>query len=51
MSKIEAITDIFESKFVNNIAITHLKGQALDIVTNPQDCEEFFNLLKTFWHI
>jgi len=47
MSKIEAITDIFESQFVNNIAITQLKGQALDIVTKPQDCEEFFNLLKT----
>jgi enoyl-CoA hydratase/carnithine racemase len=47
MSKIEAITDIFESQLVNNIAITHLKGQALDIVTNPQDCEEFFTLLKT----
>jgi len=47
MRKIEAITDIFESQFVNNISITHLKGQALDIVTNPQDCEEFFNLLKT----
>ena len=36
MSKIEAITDIFESQFVNNIAIAHLKGQALDIVTNPK---------------
>ena len=47
MRKIEAITDIFESQFVNNIAIAYLKGQALDIVTNPQDSEEFYNLLKT----
>ncbi|GMR05815.1 MAG: hypothetical protein BMS9Abin25_0390 [Gammaproteobacteria bacterium] len=46
MIKFETITDIFDSQYVNNIVITHLKGQALDIVTRPHDCDEFFTLLK-----
>ncbi len=47
MSKLDTTTDIFESRFVDNFAIAHLKGQALDIVTDPQGNEDFYDLLRT----
>ena len=47
MGKIDSNTDIYESRIIDNIACTHLKGKALDIATNPRVVSEFHELLNT----
>lgn len=47
MSKLDFSTDSFTSQLKGDIVVAHLKGKALDIVTNPHGNEEYFDLLKT----
>ena len=47
MGNIDTNTNIYESRIVDNIAITRLKGKALDVATNAQVIGEFNELLKT----
>jgi enoyl-CoA hydratase/carnithine racemase len=47
MGNIDTNTNIYESRIVDNIAITHLKGKALDVATNAQVIGEFHERLMT----
>lgn len=47
MGKLDSTTDIFESQFVDNVAVVHLKDRALEIVTNPQGSEDYYDHLGT----
>ena len=44
MSKLEFKTDAFESKLIDDTAVIHLTGQALDILTEPAN-SDFYDLL------
>lgn len=44
MSKLELKTDAFESKLIDDTAVIHLTGQALDILTEPAS-SDFYDLL------
>ena len=46
MSKLEFKTDAFESKLVDDTAVIHLTGQALDILTEPAN-SDFYDLLRS----
>lgn len=45
MEKSDSATEIFESQFVDNIAVAHLKGLALGVLTRPQGSKKYFDFL------